>query len=474
MTNPTRGSRALTALLIATAAVAATAASAAATPGPAAAPRDTPPLGPVRATVAGHVLRGRPAVDGAAPSLAAAPAGSIVFVKGGNVWLTRPDGTGMRRVTVDGTSASPYEHPTMSANGVIAAMKGAEIVRMAQSGAVLNRMRPADLFIPDYATLVISPITDPEISPDGSRIAYSQLRLEHYGGGDYNYNVTESETAVTDATHFTQPTKVYLGYQAGWIGDHRFTLDRDGDVHVADLGQDAKPWFTSDDIFDTHDPLDPFIALNEPEVSPGGKRVLFGVQNTGFGMTTTTSDPAVGSPGKPTAAPQCFLSSTRPDPYAEDATFGPDSDSAVYTEAGKLSVIRGLAACNDATTITVLTTGASEPDWSPAALAPAGTPGGTPGGTPAGTAHAFRLVKAPVVSGKAKVGRRLRAGRGTWSPAPSAYSFTWLRNGRAVRTGATYRLTRADRGKRIQVRVTVRRAGWTSRTATSAAVKVKR
>jgi hypothetical protein len=418
--------------------------------------------------------RSAPAAAGSAAPLAAAT-GSIVFVKGGNVWLTRPDGTGMRQVTRDGTSTSPYEHPTMSTSGVIAVMKGADIIRMQQSGAVLNRMRPADLFVPDYGTVLISPITDPEISPDGTKIAYSQLRLEHYGGGDYNYNVTESETAVTDATRFTQPTKIQLGFQPGWVGNSRFTLDRDGDVHLADLGHDAQPWFTSDDIFDTG-PLDPFIALNEPEVSPDRQRVLFGVQNTGFGMTTATSDPAVGSPGKPTDSPQCFLSSDDGKTYAEDATFGPDSDSVVYSEAGKLSVIRNLAACNESTTISVLTTGATEPDWSPAALAPAGTPGtpGTPGGSGGTSAHAFRLLNAPGVTGKPKVGKRLRAARGTWSPAPATYAFTWLRNGKAVRTGASYRLTRADRGKRIQVRVTVRKAGYAARSAVSKAVTVKR
>jgi hypothetical protein len=348
----------------------------------------------------------------------------------------------------------------MSDDGVVAAMKGSQIVRMSQDGAVLTRMTPDDLFVPDYGTILISPITDPEISPDGTRIAYSQLRLENYSGGDYGYNVTESETAVTAATRFTEPTKVYLGYQAGWVGNGRFTLDRDGDVHLADLGHDAVPWFTSDDIFDTRDPLDPFIALNEPEVSPDGHRALFGIQNTGFAMTTTTGDPAVGSPGAPTAAPQCFLSSDDPEVYAEDATFGPDSDSVVYSEDGKLSVLRNFAACNETTTIDVLTTGATEPDWSPAEL--------TDG------SHSFDLVKAPAVTGRAKVGSRLTASRGTWSPTPATYAVSWLRNGTPVHTGSSYTLTGADRGKRIQVRVTVRKPGYENRSATSAAVRVAR
>ena len=437
-------------------------ASALATPSSTAAPDPGSPFGPVTARVAGHTLRGVPA-ESAPVAGRAADGGSIVFVKGGNVWLTRPDGSGMRRVTTDGTADSPYEHPTMSSAGVIAVMKGDEIIRMKQSGAVLNTMTPEDLFVPDYGTITISPVLDPEISPDGTKIAYSQLRLEHYGGGDYNYNVTESVTAVTDATHFTDPTKVYLGFQPGWIGNARFALDRDGDVHLADLGHDAQPWYTSDDIFDTHDPLDPFIALNEPEVSPDRQRVLSGIQNTGFAMTTATSDPATGTPGAPTAAPVCYLTSDDPEVFAADATFGPDSDSAVFSEGGKLSIVRHLAACNETTTIDVLTTGATEPDWSPAPLAAAGPDG-----------QAFTVVHAPAVTGTPKVGTTLKADRGDWTPTPATYVVTWLRNGKAVHTGTTYRLRAADGGQRIQVKVTARKSGYESRSATSRAVKVRR
>jgi hypothetical protein len=39
---------------------------------------------------------------------AAASADSIVFVKAGNVWLAKPDGSGAYQVTTDGTPGSPY------------------------------------------------------------------------------------------------------------------------------------------------------------------------------------------------------------------------------------------------------------------------------------------------------------------------------------------------------------------------------
>jgi len=67
----------------------------------------------------------------------------------------------------------------------------------------------------------------------------------------------------------------------------------------------------------------------------------------------------------------------------------------------------------------------------------------------------------PKVSGTRKVGRTLTAIRGSWDPAPDTYSFRWYRNGSAI-SGATsksYKLKKADKGKRISVKVTGRGAG---------------
>ena len=33
--------------------------------------------------------------------------GSILFIKGHNVWMIRPDGTGARQITTNGTASSP-------------------------------------------------------------------------------------------------------------------------------------------------------------------------------------------------------------------------------------------------------------------------------------------------------------------------------------------------------------------------------
>lgn len=85
-------------------------------------------------------------------------------------------------------------------------------------------------------------------------------------------------------------------------------------------------------------------------------------------------------------------------------------------------------------------------------------------------------LKGPKVKGTAKVGKRLSASSGTWSPAGIKFSYQWLRNGKAIRgaTSSTYKLTNASKGKRVSVRVTARKEGFVTRTkTTSRTAKVK-
>jgi hypothetical protein len=65
------------------------------------------------------------------------------------------------------------------------------------------------------------------------------------------------------------------------------------------------------------------------------------------------------------------------------------------------------------------------------------------------------LKTAPRITGGSSLGSVLTANVGTYSPAPSAYAYQWYRNGAAI-SGAryrTYKLTAADNGKSMTVRV---------------------
>jgi hypothetical protein len=62
----------------------------------------------------------------------------------------------------------------------------------------------------------------------------------------------------------------------------------------------------------------------------------------------------------------------------------------------------------------------------------------------------------PVIAGKVKVGKRLTVQAGTWGPGSVQLSYQWLRNGKVIvgATNSTYKLVKADRRKKIQVKVT--------------------
>jgi hypothetical protein len=85
----------------------------------------------------------------------------------------------------------------------------------------------------------------------------------------------------------------------------------------------------------------------------------------------------------------------------------------------------------------------------------------------------FAKTRAPKLSGSAIAGKRLSAKVGGWSPK-AKFSYQWLRGGKAVRGAkrSTYKLTVADIGKRVAVRVTGRSKGYRNATRTSGSKKV--
>jgi serine protease len=91
------------------------------------------------------------------------------------------------------------------------------------------------------------------------------------------------------------------------------------------------------------------------------------------------------------------------------------------------------------------------------------------------TALAFGRLARPKVNGAYKVGHKLKVKAGAVKPAASRKTYRWLRNGKPIAKakGSSYRLTRADRHKKISARVTVTRPGYLSRSATSSSRRVK-
>ena len=87
----------------------------------------------------------------------------------------------------------------------------------------------------------------------------------------------------------------------------------------------------------------------------------------------------------------------------------------------------------------------------------------------------LRATPRPRLVGPATLRRVLTVRTGVWTPKPVRLSVTWLRDGQVIRGahGLRHRLTAADRGHRITVVVTGRRAGYAEVSRTSRAVRVR-
>lgn len=90
-------------------------------------------------------------------------------------------------------------------------------------------------------------------------------------------------------------------------------------------------------------------------------------------------------------------------------------------------------------------------------------------------AYGTLTTSTPRISGTVKVGRKLTLVRGTWTSGTS-FSYRWYVNGKAIKgaTKSSYTLTKSTKGKRITVKVTGRRSGYTTVTRTSARTSVVR
>ncbi|WP_106969360.1 hypothetical protein [Streptomyces bikiniensis] len=85
-----------------------------------------------------------------------------------------------------------------------------------------------------------------------------------------------------------------------------------------------------------------------------------------------------------------------------------------------------------------------------------------------------KATKAPAVSGAVRVGSKVAAVVGTWSPAPTSYAYQWRANGVAIAgaTAAAYVPPASVLGKKLTVTVTAHRTGHLSGVATSAGYTV--
>lgn len=385
-----------------------------------------------------------------APSAGAATAaGSIAFIKDHNVWIARGDGSGARQLSTDGSAGNPYRNTSQSDGGLVAAASYGLITTFDQQGNRLAEIDPPALPGSGGHPIDGTPVAV-AVSPDGTLIAYS---FAEYCGPGCGYRTATGYTSSTGATAPAQLGTTFLN-DPTWVGNRR-TLQSGGfgsQVMVHDLdARTSRHWF---DIPDND--------YGNVDVSPDGK-LIAGVLNERDIDTYRINGDAYrdNPPVLPTEG--CHITDTvdgKPGVRLSDPTWGPDSDTLAFEQPdGVWTYDRNKEAECGLGTAALIIPGASDPDWSGAAL----------------SAPAMSATAAPQVSGSPAVGATLTASGGTWTAPPTALAYQWLRDGAPIAgaSSATYAVRSADAGHQLSVAVTGTRPGWPNGSATSAPVKVR-
>jgi hypothetical protein len=395
--------------------------------------------------------------------------GTIVYLKDHDVHVARPDGTGERRLTSDGTAARPWRTPSSADDGTVIAARGTTIVRMDQWGTILNVIDPPDVW--DSAGQTIGgQVTHAAVSPDGARVAYTYQHHTCPPRGSCRMRWT---TAISSSHALTPPEQYGFAFypDPSWVTGSRLVTGGDtDDLHVFDPGVSENLWFydAQPNVSDPHDLFEPAISRDGSMMAT--VRGIGTDQHMGIWQLNgniLTGPIRAGTPSNwPTLICKWIEAS-----FASPA-FSPDSSSLAWAEGDGVWVLEDPLGCDAPPSLVI--PGASAPHWSAAPLQsvrPTYPQPGQPG-------SALALIGAPTVKAKgtARVGTRLRATTGTWQPAPTRVRYQWLRDGKAIKraTKASYKVKAADRRHRLSVRVTVSRAGYAAADAVSAKVRVKR
>lgn len=303
---------------------------------------------PVRIAAAGAV-----ALAALAGAAVPANADSIVYEKGGNIWIAAPNGSRQVRIT----SGGGYERPSQANDGTIVALRKVrtagrpvpprQLVRLDRRG----RLRSRPFFPFDPAATFFSGPFDARVSPDGRRVAlmYSYVGPSLTPG----FHVT-----VTDATRRTPKEK--YGDLAGYINPFwvnsgtlgLFEPDRAADVQTDPLaGSALSDWIQDSDV-----------DLGGGELDASGTRFAGAGTRADGGKAILR---LYSQPARPPAAPQarCDIEGARS--YFRP-TWSPTGRALAWQEADGIHVGRySLATCRGSEKLVIR--GGHAPDWAAAA-----------------------------------------------------------------------------------------------------------
>ena len=260
-------------------------------------------------------------------------ADSIVYEKGGNVWLASPNGSGQRQVT----TAGGYARPSQSDAGTIVATKGAVLHRLSRSGQVLNEAGDDD-----YGAKIFT-----DFSPDGRLISYGFFANGPILTGPYA--AVSHSSRRTEKEEIDGPLKGYLN--PSWLDNNRILLFPQSlivDVQLWPVGGNIEDWF-ADDAVDLGGGEVDRAMTKFAATADGGSSIRF-----------------YRLPAPPPALPEPRCQLTGPAGSFFHPTWSPDGttlawqeDDGIHTAAINLDTCEGESR--------LIIPGGKAPDWGPAA-----------------------------------------------------------------------------------------------------------
>jgi hypothetical protein len=338
--------------------------------------------GAAAGVVAALLLAALAVSSGLASARSGASGGSIVYAKSGKLWVASPDGRIKRRVPHSGS----YENPSQSDAGTIVAQRGIYLHRMSRRGRRLNKPITTAFRTNRILPAFQGPLW-PEVSPDGTKIAYTySFTAAHYDPVCNCSRVSPSlNTAYTWANRFTDnPERVFglarFHSRASWIDNRQVVattqhlFDYAGNV-MESVGIDPlgggtdsyRNWFSEcvsgcDSVLALQ-----MYRLDEGEMTRQRDKLVF-VSGPLGGMADGSRLLIYRMTGAPPAYPTGPCHVTGPNGRFTSPSWSPDGKSLAWADArgiwvGEVRDISG-AACQ--LTRRLVIPGGAQPDWGPA------------------------------------------------------------------------------------------------------------
>ena len=312
----------------------------------------------------------------------AASAGSILYHKGGRLWVASPSGRGKHRIP----RSRGLSNPSQDDKGRIVAQKGIKLYRLSRRGKRLNKPITTAFRTNPIVTSFKGPFF-PEVSPNGKLIAYTYSFTEsHYDPAcqcvstapSLNTAYTYSNRFVSDpdqkfGTHaLLLPRLVDRQQAASWPPPRTCTTTPatcstpSPSTRSAEGLTPTRPWFTECTDCRSIQTLQKY-PLEEAELTRKRDKTVFvaGDLNATQAGSMLFIHPL---PQPPTAIPRHFCRITGPNGKFTSPSWSPDGKRLAWADRSGIWVgeLGNLAGDNCEVSKKLVIRGGATPDWGPA------------------------------------------------------------------------------------------------------------